>query len=142
MHVARMHPEPRTVLPLRYADARVTEKSWAPFAHEGTTYFTYSFCPNHRVLRCEMRTGACALAHDSPTPAHICDAGNLRGGSGAVRLGEQFVGVLHRHEPVSGRYEHAFYALGAQPPFAMSALSSWFAFPDVFDASADSCVWG
>lgn len=153
MNVARLYPGPVIEKKLRWSGASSREKNWSPFQHGGSVYFTQYFCPIHRVLRCELSTGHCETAYETATPTAFCNAGTLRGGSGAVRIGERFVGVLHRLHPGCGHgkyakpetachdgYEHAFYELQGEPPFAMQALSDWFRFPDVLDDAHRSCV--
>jgi hypothetical protein len=100
MYVAELEPQYRERR-LVYAESGKVEKNWVPFVAHGQLYMSYSVCP-HVVLHCVADLarpdgGHCSRAYSTEHSAcGDAELRGLRGGSPAVRVGAQLVGIAHR----------------------------------------------
>jgi hypothetical protein len=113
------------------------EKNWQPFTYNGTLFFSQWLHPGHKVLSCNMESYACKAAHD--TSANF-GTDEVHGGTPYVELdSNHFVAAANTYtttytSPSGVRearrvYQHKFFAIQSQPPFAVVAQTEWFQLP-------------
>jgi predicted GH43/DUF377 family glycosyl hydrolase len=122
--------EPVCITKFDQCPMKKTEKNWAPFEYQGQLCFEYSIFP-HKVFHAD-RTGHCKTV--GFTEGLIkWDWGQLRGGSPAIRLGEEYLGFFHCSTALKTQHSkgkkitHYFmgaYTFAPEPPFAITAISS------------------
>jgi hypothetical protein len=139
--------------------AKNEEKNWVYIPHSMGMYFSRTICPHH-VLKCELRTGGCALAHSTSLPR--CSS-RLHGGPPLVRIparnssshaldanadhtNHMLVGVAHIHSHgkelmdavkrgghlVDRLYHHMLYRVDPSPPFALLKIGPRVRLPPLF----------
>ena len=106
------------------------EKNWVPFIYENELLLAYSILPHH-ILKPSLQTGECSLI--SATQSVIdWDWGTLRGGTPAIRDGEQYLGFFHSSKlmktahSAGKKIQHYFmgaYTYSAHPPFQITHIS-------------------
>lgn len=105
------------------------EKNWAPFEYNGTVLLAYSVDP-HKIVQ-PLLTGLCELIGET-TASSGWNWGELRGGTPAVRIGDEYLAFFHSSKPVvtaqSGgkRMQHyvmGAYTFSAEPPFKITRIS-------------------
>jgi len=113
------------------------EKNWQPFTYNGTLFFSQWLHPGHKVLSCNMESYACKAVFD--TSANF-GTDEVHGGTPYVELdSNHFVAAAHTFTstytiPYGVReerrvYQHKFFAIQSQPPFAVVAQTEWFQLP-------------
>lgn len=111
------------------------EKNWAPFVHEGELFMSYQLRPRHIVLRCTLHDGRCSVAYNTSSPHvwhsvadHVVSA--VRLSAPPIIVDGHFISILHFKPTPGGMYQHAFYEMQAEPPFAVLRTSRPFRFSD------------
>lgn len=106
------------------------EKNWVPFVYQNAILLSYSISP-HRVLFPVPLENTCLPFSTSPKRAEW-DWGILRGGTTALKVGNQYLGFFHSVKDMttvqSGYENMAHYFMGAytfeaDPPFAVTGMS-------------------
>lgn len=107
-----------------------TEKNWVPFDYQGNLFLAYSLTP-HRILHPVLGTEFCASVCASETPS-CWDWGVLRGGTPALKIGNEYLAILHSSKNMptlhSGgktilHYFMGAYMFSAEPPFHITRIS-------------------
>jgi predicted GH43/DUF377 family glycosyl hydrolase len=107
-----------------------TEKNWVPFEYEGELLWAYSINP-HRILRPILGTEMCASVCSSSI-ALSWDWGALRGGTQALRMGDEYLAffhssknlpTLHSNGKTMLHYFMGAYTFSAHPPFQITRIS-------------------
>jgi predicted GH43/DUF377 family glycosyl hydrolase len=121
---------PECITEFDNAGFKKTEKNWAPFDYQGHLCFEYSLLP-HQVLWSIPGTGSCETV--GMTAGSIkWDWGQLRGGTPAIRIGDEYLGFFHSSIALktkhSGGKKITHYFMGAytfakDPPFPITAIS-------------------
>ncbi|MBU6446770.1 MAG: hypothetical protein KGQ49_05160 [Verrucomicrobia bacterium] len=111
--------------PLNYLYARAVEKNWSPFVADGKLYVIYSDHPRV-ILEVDVNTGYCQEVTRSISHRNW-DLGEIRGGTPAYLVNDQFLTVFHSSFPVAtskGRaYVMGAYTFDKEPPFAIHAMT-------------------
>jgi pyruvyltransferase len=102
---------------------RRTEKNWAFFEAENQTWAVYSVTP-HTILRVDLDSSATEVLCDidnvaSWKPSYSNVFGSFRGGAQPIRVGENFLNVVHSrfNMPEGVEYVPAVYEFSAKYPF-------------------------
>ena len=101
---------------------RKTEKNWGLFEDSNGIWAVYSMTP-HRILQVDMSSDSvitCRLAAESNWTAKYSQIyGALRGGAQPIRVGSQFLNVVHSSYlmPEGREYVAAVYQFEAEFPF-------------------------
>jgi len=115
------------------------EKNWQAFTHNGTLFFSQWLQPEHKVLRCNVETTSCEAAFNTSTSLLL--EKHIHGGTPYVELDSDHwvAGAHHFFDKCGGDpqcdqdahtiYEHMFFAIQRQPPFAVVARTEWFMLP-------------
>ncbi len=110
---------------LRYPFMIHVEKNWTPFFAEGEIHVIYSDDPRI-ILKVDPNTGLCQQ-QQSVTPPWDWDFGQIRGGTPALLLGDQFITFFHSSFPASlhkGRaYVMGAYLFDSAPPFTVRFMT-------------------
>ena len=107
------------------------EKNWVPFDYKGNLLLAYSLLP-HKILR-PLLDGSeeCELWSTTRSPLSW-KWGELRGGTPALRNGNEYlaffhssidVATIHSHEKVIPHYFIGAYTFQKDPPFAITKIS-------------------
>jgi len=108
-----------------------SEKNWTPFEYMGQLYLTYSMIP-HRIMEPLFETSTCRVATSSLSSIKW-NWGVLRGGTPAVREGDEYIAFFHSCKSMATQHSngksipHYFmgaYTFSAHPPFAITRISS------------------
>jgi hypothetical protein len=84
---------PKYILSYEGDPWRWREKNWAPFDYKGNIHFSYTINP-HKVFRLPRTSNDCITVAN--TDPEICwNWGEIRGGTPALRDGDQFLGFFH-----------------------------------------------
>jgi len=120
---------------------RKTEKNWGLFEDSNGIWAVYSMTP-HRILQVDMSSDSvitCRLAAESNWTAKYSQIyGALRGGAQPIRVGSQFLNVVHSSYlmPEGREYVAAVYQFEAQFPFEpVQELVTPIFVPDVLKKS-------
>ena len=122
--------EPTCCMQFDHSPVKKTEKNWAPFEYQGQLCFEYSIHP-HKVFQADPSTGDCETMGISEGMLKW-NWGQLRGGTPAIRLGEEYLGFFHcstalkTTQSKGKKITHYFmgaYTFASQPPFALRAIS-------------------
>jgi predicted GH43/DUF377 family glycosyl hydrolase len=104
------------------------EKNWAPFEYSGKLLLAYSLLP-HRIFYPQQ--GACKTIALSKGAINW-PYGELKGGTPALKVGNQYLAFFHSYIPLSTIHSdeksilHYFmgaYAFGLEPPFKITHIS-------------------
>jgi hypothetical protein len=109
-------------------DSKQQQKNWSPFTYQGKLLCEYSLKP-HRVLQVDPATGQIEQEYSTGSASdNIVSGASLRGGAPPLYLSsrQQYVGVGHTRPKNGSAYLHFFYSFQAQPPFALTAVTSLF----------------
>jgi len=107
-----------------------TEKNWTPFDYQGQLHFSYSFSP-HTVFRPLDGTSSC-ITVGSTQGAIAWQWGHLRGGTTALKVGDEYLGffhsvmsmkTVHSEQKKIPHYFMGAYTCAATPPFSLTAVS-------------------
>jgi predicted GH43/DUF377 family glycosyl hydrolase len=120
---------------------RKTEKNWSLFEDSHGIWAVYSMTP-HRILHVDMSSDSvitCRLAAESNWTAKYSQIyGALRGGAQPIRVGSQFLNVVHSSYlmPEGREYVAAVYQFESQYPFEpVQELVTPIFVPDVLKKS-------
>ena len=122
--------EPEGIKKFDKLNPQRTEKNWSPFDYEGELYFEYSF-QTHKVLKPILGTGSCETV-GLTTNSIRWDWGHIRGGSPAIRFGDEYLGFFHSCKNMKTSHSdgknilHYFmgaYTFAAAPPFEITSIS-------------------
>lgn len=106
------------------------EKNWVPFDYDGNMLFGYTINP-HVVLFPYCNKGKCKTFSVSESNIDW-DWGELRGGTPALRIGDEYLAFFHSMKRVRTRESHnqlkfhyvfGAYKFSANPPFNLTAIS-------------------
>ena len=106
------------------------EKNWVPFIYENKMLLAYSLSP-HRIFEPSLESGACTT-NNSTTSLNCWNWGELRGGTPAVKDGDEYVGFFHSSTnlataqsqgKVMAHYVMGAYTFSAKPPFDITRMS-------------------
>lgn len=103
--------------PTKPEKATRQEKNWLWFEHDGKWHYVYLTNP-HVVI--EMGNGKYDAGHRSASIELPWKAGEPRGGTPPVRIGDEYVSFFHSstpHERYRRRYYMGAYTFSAKPPF-------------------------
>ncbi len=107
------------------------EKNWAPFIHDGELFLAYSIVP-HRIFKPSLQSGTCQTV-SSPLSAIDWQWGELRGGTPALLIGDEYISFFHSSKAMATQQsggkniQHYFmgaYTFSAQPPFQITRMSA------------------
>jgi predicted GH43/DUF377 family glycosyl hydrolase len=108
----------------------VREKNWVPFDYKGTLLMSYSISP-HKIFCPFFGTGECETVALTKAPIKW-DFGQLRGGTPAVKIGNEYLAFFHSSIQMSSlqsagqRMLHYFmgaYTFSSSPPFELKRIS-------------------
>ncbi len=108
----------------------VREKNWPPFDYKGEFFLAYSLLP-HRIFRYLRGSGTCETIASTSSSIEW-DWGELRGGTTALREGDEYLsffhswkdmGTLHSDGKVMSHYYMGAYTFSSEPPFAITRIS-------------------
>lgn len=108
------------------------EKNWVPFEYEEHLLLAYTLFP-HKILHPLLDESGVCVTRASTYPSIVWEWGEIRGGTPAFRLNEQFyLGFFHsstvlstvhsKHQPVP-HYFMGAYVFSASPPFEIQYVS-------------------
>lgn len=106
------------------------EKNWAPFVFDDQLLLAYSLLP-HRVFHPSLITGECVTV-GSTYSSLVWNWGELRGGTPAVRDGDEYIAFFHSSIKMSTvhsngktmpHYVMGAYTFSAKPPFEITRVS-------------------
>lgn len=117
---------------------RQFEKNWGPFIYQNELYLVYLLEP-HVILKPNLETGECRLLYENEE-IDICPRGMARGGTPAIRIGNEYIAFYHtllraRHRfpslhktphPRSNAYCFSAYSFDAKPPFSVKRKLSGY----------------
>jgi predicted GH43/DUF377 family glycosyl hydrolase len=107
-----------------------SEKNWVPFEYKGELFLAYSLLP-HRILQPTFQNGFCS-DFVSTRGSIAWNWGTLRGGTPALRYGNQYlaffhstinISSIHSHGKVMPHYFMGAYLFESEPPFKICAIS-------------------
>jgi predicted GH43/DUF377 family glycosyl hydrolase len=104
---------------------RGNEKNWTWFYQDRQLFMDYQFSP-HIVVEVKAETKFKEYVTDTPL-ASRWKHGHIRGGTPPVRVGDEYISFFHssiRWTPKQNRYLMGAYAFQAQPPFAVTRITS------------------
>lgn len=104
------------------------EKNWVPFNYHDEPALSYIVNP-HAVLVPSLTDGTCKLASLSKEIPNLgWDWGSIRGGTPAVLVDGEYLGVFHscKQDPISGYkiYYMGAYTFNSNPPFNLTRVSA------------------
>ena len=94
------------------------EKNWTWFEHDGTPHLIYNTEP-HTVVRWHRERPS--EVHETPTKPWLF--GHKRGGTSAIRIGDEYLCFYHSSTPWTEkkrRYHMGAYCFEAKPPFKIT----------------------
>jgi predicted GH43/DUF377 family glycosyl hydrolase len=106
------------------------EKNWSPFEYEGELMLIYSIAP-HKILKPIFGTNSCQSVAHTWSSIHW-NWGELRGGTPALRLGNQYLSFFHSSTEITSLHSsgekilHYFigaYTFEKDPPFKVTQIS-------------------
>lgn len=106
------------------------EKNWVPFDYQGHLLLAYRLNP-HRILRPLIGSGKCETFASSEGNIQW-NWGELRGGTPALRVGDQYLSFFHSYADLATlqsdgkimpHYFMGAYTFNLDPPFAITAIS-------------------
>lgn len=113
------------------ANNNVREKNWVPFDYLGSLFLAYSIEPHKIFYPLLQGTGKCETLFKT-TASIQWKWGELRGGTPALRMGDQYLAFFHSSIPMESQHSfgkvcpHYFmgaYTFSIEPPFALTSLS-------------------
>lgn len=132
--------EPQEITLLDYPKSREIEKNWTPLVYspvsgQNDLYFVYSFMPSVVLKALQEGSGTGVILNET-TPIGTDPVGkvagmwtkkwgDIRGGTPAVKVGEQYVTFFHSQFQVRHQfcYLMGVATLGSTPPFRMTRIS-------------------
>ncbi|MDE3045695.1 MAG: hypothetical protein KGJ02_03530 [Verrucomicrobiota bacterium] len=106
------------------------EKNWVPFDWMGYLFLAYSINP-HKILAPHFPTGHCDTLAETIGNIHW-PWGELRGGTPALRIGDQYLSFFHSSKRIETVHSHGrnmlhylmgAYTFSADYPFEITAIS-------------------
>jgi predicted GH43/DUF377 family glycosyl hydrolase len=106
------------------------EKNWVPFVYEDTLLLAYSLVP-HRIFQPLLPSGICDTQNVT-TSVISWRWGDLRGGTPAVKDGDEYIAFFHSSDFMTTTYSHGkkmthyvmgAYTFSAEPPFEIRRIS-------------------
>ncbi len=110
--------------------ACLQEKNWVPFDNNGSLLLAYSLHP-HRIFKPILDTGRCEIHSESASKIKW-DWGTLRGGTPALKDGDEYVAIFHSSKHLTtvqskgDKMQHYFmggYRFLSHPPFSITKMS-------------------
>lgn len=106
------------------------EKNWVPFVFDDQLLLAYSLMP-HRIFQPSLITGQC-ITVSSTGSSFVWQWGELRGGTPALRYGEEYIAffhssikmpTVHSQGKSMPHYVMGAYTFSAKPPFEITRIS-------------------
>ena len=106
------------------------EKNWPPFVHDDQLLLAYSLIP-HRIFKPSLESGACDTV-TSTYSAIDWPWGELRGGTSALRVGDEYLAffhssilmpTVHSDGKKMQHYVMGAYTFSSKPPFEITRMS-------------------
>ncbi|MBI3508506.1 MAG: hypothetical protein HY069_02565 [Chlamydiia bacterium] len=116
----------KRAMPLFLENMHRIEKNWVPFFINQSLYFIYGENP-HTILACDLSTGRCRKVDEREVPLDW-PYGIIRGGTPALKVGDEFLTFYHSSLLPSALHENRIYFMGAYTfedsfPFAIRSFT-------------------
>lgn len=125
--------ENRSISDYPHPNPKKREKNWVPFEFQGKLLLAYSISP-HDIFEWLPGTGKCQ-SHSWSHGSIDWDWGELRGGTPALKVGDEYLGFFHSakwmesvqslqsHGKAVAHYFMGAYTFSSKPPFRVTKIS-------------------